>query len=176
MNSSQTLTDMPKSPTRFVDAALNFAIASYKGHHTNKTIVVGCGGSGPVGLAAGLSEPDQMKHLALIARYLFVKHSVDSYILIMPAYQDDEEVLAVEVAVDSGRWHCVACIERDIDGRFTGLGESAPCSAMQPLIEDLLAHGHSIPGIMRRELDNAYDALKIDCGDLCRSRDDSSGG
>jgi hypothetical protein len=158
---------------RMLLAALRYARQCYRGEHLDKTIVVGCGPGATVAFAAGLSSHGQQKFLVSIARYLFAVNNTRQYFLMMPAWSgpnEDQEVLAIECASAQSLWHCVAPVLRDEKGVFHDFAPSTLQPASEPLMENLLLCGHSIPGIMRREFDQAYADLRIDPQDICRFR------
>jgi hypothetical protein len=69
------------------------------------------------------------------------------------------------VALQSGtareRRLYTAEVRRDAGGRVAGIAAPRLLDEQTALIGDLLASGQSLPGIMRRRLDQAYEALRI---------------
>lgn len=155
------------SNTPWLSRALDYLHGCYETGHADKTIVVGCTGADGVALAAGLSSPGEHRHLVLLAQYLFAKQGVQHYLLAMPAWAGDQPVLVLEFAAPGGREHWLSRVRRGADGVYAGLSEATPYTVDGPLVADLLARGQSLPGIMRRELDSAYQRLRINAGEFC---------
>ncbi len=153
------------SPRPLLEHALAFVEEYYRKGHEGKTVVIGCDPEGKsTAFAAGLSRIEQQKQLAVMARYLFLKHNVKRYLVVMPAWLGEEgehEVVAIEVRTPAGRWRLTADVLRDAEGRFHALKPGVAEPSDTPLLDHLLIHGQSLPGLMRRELDLAYRALRI---------------
>lgn len=116
------------------------------------TFLIGFNGRSPVfALAAGLRGADDHPQFLTFACYLVhQRFRCDGYALLLPAVLDGEEVYVAEWR--RGRDMAVSVIGED------GLSRSgAPAG---PLIGDLARPQPGLPGIMRRELDRLYEALR----------------
>ena len=145
--------------------AFAFVEEYYRNGHEGKTVIIGCNPKGEsVAFAAGLSQPKQQKQLTTLARYIFAVHNVDCYLVFLPAWlgkEGEREVVAVEMRTREGRWQLIANVIRDAEGHFHALEAGTVTPSESPLLDHLLIHGQALPGLMRRELDLAYLALRI---------------
>jgi hypothetical protein len=122
------------------------------GGDDGRTFLIGFSGRSPVfALAAGLSGADDHPRFLTFARYL-VHHRFrcDGYALLLPAVLDGEEVYVAEWR--RGQETGVSVIGAD--------GQSRSGAPGGPLIGDLARPQPGLPGIMRRELDRLYEALR----------------
>lgn len=117
-----------------------------------RTLLVGLnGGMAVFALAAGLRGSDDHPRFLTFARYLLhARFRCDGFALLLPAMRGGEALYVVErqVAGESAVWLAGSGGDRrpsDIDGRLIG---------------DLGLSEHHLPGVMRREFDRLYEALK----------------
>lgn len=155
------------SPTELLQQTRKFALDYYRRGNAEKTIVVGLSKDRyRVAFAVGLRNDSQQRQLAIMARYLFAKHHVDTYVLMMPAWLEDsdgkQEVVAVELRMREQAYLSICPLRRSANDALLDIESGEIKSALHPLVEDLLARGQSLPGIMRRELDRAYNALRLE--------------
>jgi hypothetical protein len=144
------------------ERAVRFAEGFYR-DRPGEAVVVGLRGEEPaLAFAAGLRTEPHKAHLATLARYLFARHSVDGYLVILPADLDEREVVAVEYRSPPAHALYAARVRRGGSGQIDGIEPPRPLDGQTALVGDLLARGQALPGIMRRKLDQAYETLRID--------------
>ena len=121
-----------------------------------KTFLLGLRAATPVfAVAAGLRGPADHPHLLRFARYLLHRRfHCDGFALMLPAMLDDAPVYAVEWRAQ-GR-HALEWLRADGERR-----PPTPATGGDTLVGDLSLSGDPLPGIVRRELDALYEALKV---------------
>jgi hypothetical protein len=159
---SGTGTEPVRAPDgAILEHAVRFAEGFYR-ERDGETVVVGLKGGEPaLAFAAGLRTQRHKAHLETLARYLFARDGVDAYLVIMPADLGAREVVALQSGTARERRLYTAEVRRDAGGRVAGIAAPRLLDEQTALLGDLLAPGQSLPGIMRRRLDQAYKALRI---------------
>jgi hypothetical protein len=145
-----------------VDEVLTFAEGFFHAH-PGDTLVVGFrAGLSVVAFAAGLPTDGHKAHLRMLARYLFARRGVDAYLVVTQASLHRCDLVTVECAQTGGRRLYAAPLCHTAVNEVGSLGSPQPLAGQEPLLGDLLAPGQPLPGVIRRELDRAYDILRVD--------------
>lgn len=125
--------------------------------HGGKVLLAGFDGKGPVAAwAAGLRGEQDYPNFTAFARFALQKLAeCDAYWLLLPMEFDDGLGYHVQLNGQASGWFGDA---RWREGRHWTLQETAS----KPLLQDLLAPGGALPGLMRRDLTRLAGQLAID--------------
>lgn len=140
---------------------VSYIESRWRGQHAGKTLLVGfCAGQPCLAIAAGLRNEQEQPHLITLASYLLRREQADAYWLVMPHERDGEVLAMIEQQGDGQRHLAMLPLALDEDGvRCLEPLELTVDSG--PLLCDLLQSAPTLPGLMRRKLDQMAEEIAV---------------
>jgi hypothetical protein len=137
-----------------VDALAGFLDRRQRAGDDGKTFLIGYRASvACFAVAAGLRNAQDRQRFVRFARYLLHhRFGCDGHALLMPAERAGRPVYAVEVCTPDAA--SVRLIDHALAWHESGLDPG--------LIGELREHDEPLPGLLRRELDRLYEAVRVE--------------
>lgn len=139
------------------EQAVAKAAAYYQENSTEMTLAFGFNAQGEMNLAlaAGLRDEAMAGRFKVLLQYLFNRDSVTTYVLMQPAWLNEQAVAVAEVCQGSELSRAI-CLHAE-----KGLQPAELATETDHILGDLWTVPKGLPAIMRRDLDRLYEQIRL---------------